>query len=528
MFKKKQISVSPKSKVYQPKYPSFNDKNPLEYPESRPYPFAHPFIQAMSMAGFTGALMLMPLTGCKVTPPYKTPVLSGNPFPLSAARVPYSPVMFGTGAPSRLEREDVVGFINNIFVSEGLTISKDTLIKKDGLSVIVDAYNKEYDIGYVWMDYFNEGKGMMTPKRGVNKKALNQRQMEKRCVYNIKQEYERYLENTERYLKINSYDGTKRVELKRDLAKELPRLATEEERRNYFYLKQKDGHLANYLERLNKEVSIPDEVKTWKIAIAHRINDPRAALALLLRTSVVSIHLKYGNDELKETIVKELKEITSTKSNKIWRKRNEALIDLLNVLRSPYKLENYYNYQAVVSDVIKKQDWQNRKHSYKRIEEVIDSEQISYKEALEIENASQNGDYFIAPISIRDKRSIYRVQMFDNLRYDNLRFTASTPAERDSIEQLIIQMKAEQKAKNLKKDKKRARNKELLSLLNDAETQVEKDSIQQLLSNIREEDQRDFQEKVKRRTEEGKMKALRLLEVDVRRYIQWAKSQQGY
>ena len=57
MMKKKPLQVQPARKVYKPKYPSFEDKNPLLHPETRPYPFNYKFMQ-WATAGGLASIML--------------------------------------------------------------------------------------------------------------------------------------------------------------------------------------------------------------------------------------------------------------------------------------------------------------------------------------------------------------------------------------------------------------------------------------------------------------------------------------
>jgi len=119
-------------------------------------------LQVLGTAGFSGALLLSSLSSCdtaKDVPTRPVPSAPHNPFSLAATNLPYTPVMFGTGLPARLKRQEAIQTINHAFAAEGLAVNYDTLIEANGVRLYANAYNAEHHIGYVWIDYTNMGPG---------------------------------------------------------------------------------------------------------------------------------------------------------------------------------------------------------------------------------------------------------------------------------------------------------------------------------------------------------------------------------
>ena len=97
------MKVEPARKIYRPKYPSFEDKNPLLFPETKPYPFSMRFINWVSTGGLASIMLLSSNAAGQTSQDSLY-----NPFPLENAQVPYRPVMFGTGMPERLKSKEAI------------------------------------------------------------------------------------------------------------------------------------------------------------------------------------------------------------------------------------------------------------------------------------------------------------------------------------------------------------------------------------------------------------------------------------
>ena len=130
-MKKKQLKVQPAKRIYQPKYPSHADKNPLLYPETRPYPFTQRFINWASTGGIASMMLF---SGQTLNAQVNQDTLY-NPFPLENAGVPYAASSFGTGMPSRLRSEEALQTIRKAFEESGIKLEENVWYEDKNIGV---------------------------------------------------------------------------------------------------------------------------------------------------------------------------------------------------------------------------------------------------------------------------------------------------------------------------------------------------------------------------------------------------------
>lgn len=85
-----------------------------------------------------------------------------NPFVLDTSRLQslgFSPC--GTSTTTSLPPERAIEAINKAFEEEGVKLEKNFDYKKDGVALRLDGYNKDLNIGYVWLYHLNKGEGMV-------------------------------------------------------------------------------------------------------------------------------------------------------------------------------------------------------------------------------------------------------------------------------------------------------------------------------------------------------------------------------
>ena len=150
-MKKKPLKVQPAKRIYQPKYPSYADKNPLLYPETRPYPFTQRFINWASTGGIASMMLF---SGQSVFAQANQDTLY-NPFPLEHAGVPYAPSSFGTGMPERLRSEEALKVIHQAFKESGIELKENVWYEDGEISVYLQGYSEEDEIGFLLIDYYN-------------------------------------------------------------------------------------------------------------------------------------------------------------------------------------------------------------------------------------------------------------------------------------------------------------------------------------------------------------------------------------
>jgi len=154
MTTKSPLQVKPLRRYIKPRYPSYNDPNPLAHPYARPYPFSKRFVQWALASGLVGASAFSAnAQQTNPEPPLK------NPFTLRSLGLPYRPVMFGTGLPERLKEKDVREAAARAFAAEGIKLDTSFLWRQDTQELLLDGYDTVSHIGYVVLPYYKLGPG---------------------------------------------------------------------------------------------------------------------------------------------------------------------------------------------------------------------------------------------------------------------------------------------------------------------------------------------------------------------------------
>ncbi len=173
MKKKNTLHLKPLRRYNTPLYPSYLDKNPIEHPDTLPYPFTYKALQVLAGAG------ILVGTSCSSTgkasdsatviqPEIAVQDSLVNPFTFEKLDVPFMPAMFGTGLPARLKAKEAREAISKIFQEEGIELDTNYHYKKDGINIKLDGYDVERKVGYVWINYENQGTGMIKDWRSYH------------------------------------------------------------------------------------------------------------------------------------------------------------------------------------------------------------------------------------------------------------------------------------------------------------------------------------------------------------------------
>ena len=144
-MKKETLKVSPLLKYRIPKYPAHDGEDPLN-PDNK-----HSSKAGYYTAALFGAIGLFSFTNGNGTS--KPP--EGNPIQFKDLGFPHTYASFGTGLPSRLDRETAVKIIDSIFTVNGITLTKEVPFAENGIEFNVTGYNEESKVGYVWLDNTN-------------------------------------------------------------------------------------------------------------------------------------------------------------------------------------------------------------------------------------------------------------------------------------------------------------------------------------------------------------------------------------
>jgi hypothetical protein len=167
MTTKSSLQVRPLRRYIKPRYPSYNDPNPLAHPYAQPYPFSKHFVQWALASGLVGASALSAdAQQTNPAPPLK------NPFTLRSLGLPYQPMMFGTGLPERLNEKDVRAAAKRAFEAEGIKLDSAFLWHEGTQELRLDAYDTVSHIGYVVLPHYKLGPGTERDARWRHDKEL--------------------------------------------------------------------------------------------------------------------------------------------------------------------------------------------------------------------------------------------------------------------------------------------------------------------------------------------------------------------
>ena len=152
---KQPLKVSPLVKYTLPKYPAFDDANPMNAPKETAAKTGYYKMALFSVVSlFTcNPQSIGTIANLESDPPTTPP--KENPIKFDDLGFPHTYAMFGTGLPSRLDRETAVGIIDSLFKENELPLKKDYAFSKDGIAFNATGYNEKLGIGYVWLDNEN-------------------------------------------------------------------------------------------------------------------------------------------------------------------------------------------------------------------------------------------------------------------------------------------------------------------------------------------------------------------------------------
>jgi hypothetical protein len=490
--KPSRLKVQPAGKTYRPKYPSFEEENPLENPAAYPYPLSHKMLQVLSVTGFTGALMLSTISGCDTvrnTSEALPTTKNTNPFPVSVTNLPYQPASFGTGLPSRMKSEDAIDLINQAFQKEGLELKFDTVIEMNGIRLPVNAYNEKYRLGYVWINHTNMGEGMLLGNSWNRMSFVSQEEAEKNIKARVDSYWEKYSEQLDEFVqRFIRGEEVAAESFRQKLNAGLPAIQSQKGKERFF----KEQYYAYQLEvqqaYRGDEPSLSEEII---MQIAERIEQPVAASALMgrFRSSINRYSRPHlvGSDFTK-VLNYELEQIKASAPDKEWRKRLESLISLLTIVEQHQLIHKGNPVLDALAALLAMENWQNRSQHLDKVYKLLDEQLLDFSEMEKMEKMAEEGEAFIAPISARDNRTILQG-----------RGIYSEPEVRQQLRVLNEEYRA-------------------------AKTEEEKDSIRVLRLAM----QKEIYQQQKIYRDSLNQPVLRRLENDVRDYIQWAKAQQGY
>lgn len=535
-MQKKPLKVEPALKIYQPKYPSFADKNPLLYPETRPYPFSLKFIKWASTGGLASIMLL---SGGNVLGQAQKDSLY-NPFPLENARVPYQPVSFGTGMPERLKSEEVRKAVMNAFVESGIELDEDVYLKNGDSELILSGYSNEDEIGFLLIDYNNmdssfRRKSSFTKNRSQYsfKKLLAQYQDRRHELFL------NFLKNKDQVVsRLNRYGKKEhRINYAENLSTLEPKIDSEKQFYAYHLQYELDGFWEN-----------SKDVKGLQKAVIQEINqrfETSLKKQILLDASRRFRLPENSTEEYSLRIEDEVRKLKYIKSDKRYIENYFKIIEFMGYNSDTYQLRNNIEYQTLKVQIMNSFPRKKWMQNLERLDGYQNSKFVSLQEARKIDKLNKSGKQLIAPISLRDDLTIVPdsyLYTSDKLKEELEMLSKEYNEKNGMTDEILTKRKQELKALSQKfnyrnyKDLSREKRDSIRSL-----ERVERDIINakyKAMEKLTDEERAVFNTRFaelkerenewqKENAEVIRMNVLRKLEDEVKMYIKWANSQIG-
>ena len=542
-MKKKPLKVQPAKRIYQPKYPSYADKNPLLYPETRPYPFTQRFINWASTGGIASMMLF---SGQSVFAQANQDTLY-NPFPLEHAGVPYAPSSFGTGMPERLRSEEALKVIHQAFKESGIELKENVWYEDGEISVYLQGYSEEDEIGFLLIDYYNMDTSFHINYH--NNRPLQEYQalslVEKfkndmnRLITDRGNAFQKFLDDKEKY--INRSTKYLSENSKEKYLEKIQVLEANENSKTAFEDLYFELEMIRIRDSFNKEEGFDADVsryhdtrfednqlKCYLTRYRHRFTKPNE-YNKPIREKAIEVFENLKSIQSDEEFIEKFLTLSTFRlysSGQGILNKNPSYIALKLEIMNSYPIEKWFDHIHILDE------FKNKVY-------------ISLEETRLIDQNNKKGTKFIAPISMKDKQMIIQPQ-----------YHFPTP----ELDQQESHLRKERDTKNGMTDAvKKARNNEFQELSKQYDyykikklPRAEQDSINNLKTIARQiirdkyeamelltdAEKADYEEKFKAireqknkfrkaEAEKAKLKTLRALEAEVKFYIKWAKSQMG-
>jgi len=476
---KSSLKVTPVKRYKAPKYPSFNDPNPLDHPDTLPYPFSEKVLKILCTMGFTGALLLGSPDESEAATPDVISLAEQdslqNPFTEKMSGLPYRPASFGTGLPSRLKREESIAVIDRVFREEGIALDSMVNIEENGVVVTADRYNKDLKLGYLFMDYSRFGEGTMTtsrtdllPVRFNEKYTVRERQYSHLNGYLKKEKYS--------YQQLSKEGLAPHIAFKKFIDDIYPNLDSSSrpqaliDQYLIFNTRTQLEHIeADYPDFTKQIIQYFEDTDRCRSEKLERLN---------VTINVLNQIKQYFGDKADSAFVQQL--IASIdKPEEEWRILVNNIYVLFNRNRLNKRIDSTRLYELINQSFT--ETGKEQQKTFTAINCEVDLIKVDLSELKNILSAADQNEYFLAPISQRDPRLSYRSMYY-----------RASPEEIKQLE-------------------------ERLKTITDPIRQEQfKKHIDQQKATLA------------KNTLTPREKTLKELETQVRNYIHWAKSQIGY
>ncbi|MDF1696283.1 MAG: hypothetical protein P1U56_10640 [Saprospiraceae bacterium] len=396
------------------------------------------------------------------------PIDVPHSFDLDASRLFDADVKNEEIGRTKLNKYDIRNALLPIFECEGLKMREDFTLEIDGMKFPITAYDPNFKIGYVLLDYNLFGEGLIDENLV---KYKSQKQAEQEFLSQVEDGVELYLDDEEKFL-LDIFGEEPQLELavspetvdeKFSLFIDTTKYTSEQKeeiinsflnertnrtryfsyfnstRRKWSFFREAYDDIEmlyemgqeikagmsdfqtfqdkkEYLELVflgfKKEIYLNSlNAKTtktyldeWIFSAAEKIKEPLRFFGFVERIKYLSYPSTYNS--LSKELEREIVEISTTSNTKKWWEHSEALIQLLQANKSPVT-NSKREYDLLLEKILTNYNYKKWSKYYKEINELGNEFTISKSELIALLNISETHGISIAPLSILDDRMLY-------------------------------------------------------------------------------------------------------------------------
>ena len=530
----KPLKVKPARRVYQPRYPSYADKNPLLHPETRPYPFQLKFVKWLSAGGLASIMLL---NGSELMAQSAVDTLY-NPFPFEQekAKVPFMSGGFGTGMPERLTAEEARTAIKKAFTDSGIALEEQFRLKEKDIDVRLDGYNAEEKIGFILMTHdnkdnsYHQGSGKLNfgKKKDLSSSIKHYHKKWEEVFSGFVRDKKGFLEKLARR---NQTDHIKTY------LQQLESLEPKTKNTSLFIEYHLQYELGNFSVFIKEEEPLIKEMyeyidRRFKPSIEKRI---LWGIALNFRSST-----KVPDKNINK-FSEEFRKLSETKSDKDFIKDYLIMNDFLSYYSGAWSLRLDETYQKLKLEVMNTWPLEKWCERTEKLDAYQDERFLSLEEAQLLDSNNAKGFKFVAPIDADDARLIKsRFKVDTQELEDERRLLRMDYREQNGMtEKILLQQRIEQEAisekyKSIELHKLPKQERDSLQNKRSKENEMIRNKYK-AMEQLTPEKKEEFGKKIRalnnriheKQENEIRQNAMKRLEDEVKLYIKWAKSQMG-
>ncbi len=473
-----------------------------------------------------------------------------NPFEIEEPVQLFGLPGCGNGQPITLSIEEISQAFKNAFADSGINFQENIWFEKENIGMYLNGYSAKDNIGFVIINYDNvDGSFFEKSFPDYTSEAYWKQGFMKGVddfVFQREQHFESFIERKENYIN-GYYFGTSSdsEDLLANFKANLKALEAIPESKMSFHNNLLEFYLDDIRISIHKYNTSASDVMMY---LEDRLENSIDKLVILRLSAAFNA---YDNDQ--DPICKKAKEefekLKGIKDDQQFIEKFLKLVSFLQYDNGIYSLRRDKAYLQIKSEIMDAYPLDSWFDNTKKLDQFVDRNYISLEELLLLNEHNNRGTMFIAPIYLNNKNLIIPNSAIENrmtLPEDlNNEYQKENAIYQDLIRQTSFEKRAliikaskvyelycNEKLKNL--DQAALETMQNLKTIAEKEIKDEQNKLDARSKKIK-DDHNVFYNAMQRKINEhhdnqfiqSKNKVIHALEVEVKMYIKWAKSQMG-